>query len=535
MARVAPKAAARSALVRMGMESLSSLFQGTGGYRGASGSRRALRQWPTLARSADADTLPNLDTLRARSRDLVRNAPIAAGALNTVETSVVGTGLKLQSSIDREVIGLSIEKAREWERLAERIWRVWVRQCDITRQQPFSHLQGMILRSQLESGDLLVVRRFTRRKGDLLSTKLQVIEADRVSTPRGKEQGGPQIFDGVQVDSLDVPVRYWVQNQHPRDVAFFRMRSDEWVSIPAFSSRTGERMALHVFDRNRPGLHRGVPYLAPVIELLKQLERYTEAEIAAAVISAFFTVFVKTDSEIGLANEQTAGGSVSADGTEGVDRPDADIRMGEGAIVDLAPGEDIQTANPSRPNAAFDPFVLAVMRQVGVALELPFEVLVKHFQSSYSASRAAILEAWRFFRRRRNYLVMQLCDPVYEWVISEAVDRGLLAAPGFFDDPIVRQAWLGASWTGDPQGHVQPVQEVKALRARVDGMLISPSQAVAEDSGGDFEMVARQIARDRDFLTDLGLATSPKLEQTVEPKETGAPPKRGQDDPEGEA
>lgn len=492
----------------MGLDSLQSLFHQAGGYRGASTSRRNLRQWPALARSADADTLGSLEVLRARSRDLIRNAPLATGAVSTVVTSVVGTGLKLQSSIDRELLGIEAVAARDWERTAERIFRVWCGQADIARRRSFAGLQSLALRSQLESGDLLIPRRFIRRRGDLLATKLQIIEADRICTPRGQETN-PRIFEGVEVDELDAPIRYWVKNRHPRDVDFFRQRSDEWVGIPAYSRRTGERMVLHPYDENRPGQHRGVPYLAPVIEILKQLERYTEAEIAAAVISAFFTVFVKSEGELGLANEQTQGVGITSDGSTGVDSPDGDIRLGEGAIVDLGPGESIETANPMRPNSAFDPFVQSMMRQVGVGLEIPFEVLVKHFSSSYSAARAALLEAWRFYRCRRSYLVNSVCAPCYEWVISEAVDRGLLDAPGFFEDPIARAAWLGSSWTGDPQGHVQPVQEVKALKARVDGKFIAPSQAVAEDSGGDFELVARQIQRDRELLDEMGISDPP--------------------------
>lgn len=46
-------------------------------------------------------------------------------------------------------------------------------------------------------------------------------------------------------------------------------------------------------NRERAGQRRGVPMLAPVLEALKQLGHYTDAEITAAVLSAMFTVFVK--------------------------------------------------------------------------------------------------------------------------------------------------------------------------------------------------------------------------------------------------
>ena len=40
-------------------------------------------------------------------------APLANGALNTMKMNVVGPGLKLKSSIDKEIIKLSDEKINE--------------------------------------------------------------------------------------------------------------------------------------------------------------------------------------------------------------------------------------------------------------------------------------------------------------------------------------------------------------------------------------------------------------------------------------
>ncbi len=67
----------------------------------------------------------------------------------------------------------------------------------------------------------------------------------------------------------------------------------------AYGKRTGRRNVLHLMCRERIDQRRGVPFLAPVIESLKQLGRYTDAELVAAVVSGMFTVFIekKDDSE----------------------------------------------------------------------------------------------------------------------------------------------------------------------------------------------------------------------------------------------
>ena len=70
-----------------------------GGYNGASLRRPALQNWNPYSGDANSDTITDLPTLRARSRDLARNAPIGGSAINTVVTNVIGTGLSDRKSV----------------------------------------------------------------------------------------------------------------------------------------------------------------------------------------------------------------------------------------------------------------------------------------------------------------------------------------------------------------------------------------------------------------------------------------------------
>lgn len=68
------------------------------GYIGASGIRRSLRNWFASGASADRLIESAGPTLRDRGHDLLRNNPIAASAIYTANSYVVGTGLKLEST-----------------------------------------------------------------------------------------------------------------------------------------------------------------------------------------------------------------------------------------------------------------------------------------------------------------------------------------------------------------------------------------------------------------------------------------------------
>lgn len=466
----------------------------SGGYAGARKDRRATSEWQTSGGSADADLLPDLALLRERSRALDRDAPLARGAINTVVTNVVGTGLAPQPQIDREFLGLSEEEADRWEAAALRIWDLWgaSKNCDVRLVQDGVGLQELALRTVLLGGDVLAIKRFRERRGLPLGFCWQLVEGDRLTNPRfvmdGRElDNGNRVAGGVEADRDGMPVAYHVLNRHPGDLVGGSPR--EWTRIPAFSD-SGRRVVLHLYRPMRPDQTRGEPYLAPVIESLKMLGRYSEAELMAAVVGALFTVFVKTQDGEGL-------GLMDPTTETGAKASDKDMKLASGAIVDLAQGEDITIADPGRPNQAFDGFVLAVLRQIGVALELPFEVLNKHFTASYSAARAALLEAWKFFRSRRQWLAAEFCQPSYAEVIGEAVMRGMLTAPGFFDDPMIRAAWLGTDWVGPTAGQINPKDEIDAARERVALGVSNRAIEAQEITGRSWETIHRQAVKER--------------------------------------
>jgi lambda family phage portal protein len=457
-------------------------------YVGASKSRRSLSQWMTSDGDADYDLLPDLAALRERSRDLYRNTPLATGAINTKVTNIVGTGLRLVPTIDREALNLSEDQANEWEAAAAREWKIWSesQECDAERTLTFTEIQELTLRSVLLSGDLFIMLPYIRRAGSPYDLKLQLIEADRISNP-DFQIDNDKLAGGVEKDDAGAPLYYYILNQHPGNYRI--TKAMEWSRVRAFGERTGRRNVLHLYHKLRIGQTRGVPDLAPVIEPLKQLDRYTEAEIMAAVISGMFTAFVESE------GGDNSFAPMEPTSETGAKSSDDDIKLGYGAVVDLAPGEKITTANPNRPNDAFDPFVQSVLRQIGVALELPFEILIKHFTASYSAARASMLEAWKFFMMRRQWLARSLCQPVYEAVITEAIVKGRLSAPGFLREHRIRKAYLSARWIGPGRGLIDPLKENKADEIAEDRGWKTASDNTAE-RGGDWERNHKQRVKE---------------------------------------
>ena len=265
-----------------------------------------------------------------------------------------------------------------------------------------------------------------------------------------------------------------------------------------YGDSTGLRNILHSFDSERAEQRRGVPMLAPVIESLKQITRYTDAELTAAVISGMFSVFVKLETpatEVGI-------GEATPDDDIEIDRSENDYQLGVGTINMLNPNESIQIADPKRPNVGFDKFVSAMAKQIGSAVEIPQQLLLKEFNASYSASRAALLEAWKMFKMRREMMAKNFCQPVYEMFMTEAVARGRIKAKGFFNDPIIRKAWCGADWNGAAAGMIDPTKEVAAAKERVAEGFSTREEETIGLTGGDFTKNVKQLKRENRMMKE---------------------------------
>ncbi len=471
-----------------------------GAYTGAK-LKRSMSSFNPRLGDADADSLGDLKELRKRSSDLVRNAPIATGAVGTNVTHVVGSGLKMRSRIDRKALGMNEQQAKEWQDIAEREFSGWANglDCDISRQSNFFDLQQLVFRGMLERGDDFILMPFKEVTSSPYRLRLQVIESDRISN-NNNQMDTERLTAGVEKDQFGAPTHYWIKTVHPGDTKS-RKRIDKWERVPAFT-QSGRRNVIHLSHQLRPGQTRGIPYLAPVIEQLYQLAKYTETELTAAVVSSLFTVFLKTPRGTGFSTfkpETATGGN----------NEDDSYNMGAGSIVQMASNEDVEFANPTRPNTSFDPFVQAILRQIGVALGIPFELLIMHFTKSYSAARSAMMMAWKIFSAKRDFLVNHFCNLVYEAWMEEAVLINRIIAPGF-DDPTIRQAYLKNIWIGPSQGSIDPSREMDGVEKRIDLGLTTLSEETASLTGSDWDQKIDTMRREKKIMQEInGAQESP--------------------------
>lgn len=492
---VSPQKGIKRAVARAKLNILNSGY----GNHGANAHKKSLLGWIYGGGSPQEDINENLSILRQRSRDLyMGGAPIATGAIKTMRTNVTGSGLRIKPSIDGEALGLSDEEAYELERTIELEFSLWAEsvECDAERRNNFYELQQLALLSQLLSGEVFTLLPSFKRSNTVYDLRVQLVEADRCRTPT-ERYFDENIKDGIELGTHGEARAYYFSEKHPLSNEY----ENHWKykRIPAYGKFTNMPNVIHLMESERPGQTRGVPFLAPVIETLKQLGRYTNAELVAAVVSAFYTVFIESDSEELDMTQPMLGESIPEEmQVDGAD--EHSFELGSGSVVALAPGDHVKEANPNRPNVAFDGFVSAMCRQIGTALEIPYEVLMKQFNSSYSASRAALIEAGKMFMMRRTWLAAKFCQPIYEQWLAEAVAKNRINAPGFLTDPILRKIYCSAEWFGPSQGQLDPLKEVVAAAKKVEEGFSTRQKETIGLTGYDYVKNVRALQKEEKLL-----------------------------------
>ncbi|MCX4384312.1 MAG: phage portal protein [Clostridia bacterium] len=539
---VNPSAALRRQNDRIKLELIRSFKNSGYDESGASRNKNSMRGWLASSKSPQEDIDRNIPILRQRSRSLYMSAPLAVSAIKTNRTNIVGEGLRLKSTIDAAFLRMTPEAAAEWQRNTEREFELWAdsKFCDSTRVNNFYEIQQVACLSWLMNGDACALVEYERPTPAFpYGLRVHLIEADRVSTPHTsgtavnlyatESTTGNRIFNGVEVTDAGRVVAYHICSTYPNS----QLRAaKKWQRVKAFGDKTGTPNVLMIFEAERAEQYRGVPYLAPVIESLKQLTRYSEAEMMAAVINGFFTVFITSEGNTG-----EMGFTGVLDDEDRVSDDDLNYELGPGMVNVLKPGEKIEIADSKRPSSNFDAFTTALAKYVGAALEIPVELLIKSFNSSYSASRAALLEAWKAFRMKRKWLAADFCQPLYEIFLTEAIANGRIKAPGFFLDPAIKKAYCRAQWNGPAPGMLDPVKEATAAEKRIAIGVSTRQRESIEMTGTDFDANVAQLARENQLMKEAGLvsaAAPPGSAEENKEKESEKPDEEEDKDPESD-
>jgi len=496
-------------------------------FQAASRSHPDLRAWYPFPGSADADLLPELGRISSRSRDLDRNHGIASGARQTQLDNVLGCGLRPSAKPNWRVLGKDRKWAEEWGNNVEAWWQTWwpTVTCDAAETLTGDSLAAQNFNGAWLNGEALSLPLWMPERGYRFATCLQNVEADRLSNPNGRPNTA-SLRGGIEMDRYGKPLAYWIRNSHPGD-AFFSSWDfansgaiPKWERIPAMTE-WGRRRVIHLHDKERTGQSRGIPALAAVMRQFKVFGDFTNAELKAAAANALVAMVIESSiDQEGIVNLLSQDADALKKYTEGLSTDKRSAINYQGAMILPVPmGTKVSNMSPGRPSSSFEPFVTTLLRHIAAGVNMPYELLLKDFsKTNYSSARAALNEAWRFFRGKRKWLASYFYAPVYALWLEEAVNAGLVDAPDFYEN---WEAYCRCFWIGDGRGYVDPLKEQQASRGRMEDRTSTLELECAEQ-GLDWEEVleqrARELQREKELEGEYGIKF-PSPTQQSQPKD----------------
>lgn len=435
-------------------------------YDAASTGRRT-SGWQRHSSDANTAAVSSLTSLRELSRDLRRNNGWARRAVQVIANNAISWGIKPKPRPGKE---------RRQNARAIALWNDWADStaCDYDGLLNFYGLQRLALMTVVEAGEVLIVRQ-PGTSDMAIPLRLQVLDPDYLDTNKHgiRTSDGNKIIGGVEFDSVGRRVAYWLFTSHPGSNGLLTRQFDS-VRVPA------DRV-IHMYEVERPGQVRGIPWLCAAIARLNDLDDFEDAEMMQQKVAACFGAFVTDES----GDDETALGEE--------DEEDESLENIEpGSIAYLSAGQKVTFAQP--PRAQDGSFSVRSLRRIAVSVGIPYEEMTGDYSLvNFSSARMARIAFWQNVSAWREHMVIpQFCGGVWRWAME--------LAAGLED-------WKKlpvAQWSGPPLPILEPDKEGLAYLRLVRIGAMTWQQMVSELGYDPTEQLA-EIAAFNKMLDAAGI------------------------------
>jgi len=410
------------------------------------------------------------------SRDVVRNFAILRGMVARIVQYVCDGTSYISQTGDEGVDGAYQDYFNQWAKNA-----------DITGRHNFSDLVTMAFWAMLVDGDH-GWNMLTMPVGGAPTIKIQPIEADRIGNvynPAETNEGNK--IGGILVGDMGEPLAYEIYKRGRLNVQY------------TFEQEVPAEQFIHLFDPTRVDQYRGITALATAIAPARDLYEIYEFEIQAAKWQVGHAGVIRVADPFKQGSVSQWDGNTEPVTSTGV----GTVQMEPGKILRLTQGEDV-TFSPgtNRPNGAFLNLVQTMVREMAMALNMPYGFLYDMSTFGGHASRIEIAQAQRCIRRFQKLLKEQALDPVRNAVLGLGISEGVIPAHPQWQNG----RWgFGASLSGD-YGN-----DTAANLQKLQAGLITASDLISE-GGQTFEEVTRRQASEVQYMQRVAAETGVPIE-----------------------
>lgn len=459
-------------------------------------------------------------TLRIRSVQLFKENPYARGIIRRLIRNEIAGGLNLDADPHVDYLGISEEQGTEWTEAVETLYALWASdpiQCDWKHEKQKWEIDEEARQTAIISGDVLQVQRFDRKT---LMPIVEYIDGVHIQTPLGYQpRNGNKIVYGVEMDKQGRHVAYHVQT--------WTGTTFESRRIPVYGERSKRRIAKLIYGSDKLiDDVRGEPLLSAVFYMLKEMDRYRDAELRAAVVNAMLAYFITNENGGPGSRPVTGGaqkaGSVTVTEPQGERKTNFAINRPGVVFEEMNTGEKPESFDTKRPNVNFKAFEAATVDAIAWFVELPPEIARLMFQSNFSASRQANNEFNGYLQVRNKRNGVDFCQPIYENFVIIASIQNLITTPGLREAALANErntikAWTHAEWSGISRPSVDIKKDVDALAKGIEYRITDYDYACRRITGQSFKTVLKKIALQNKLLEQYGISSKADESNNGEP------------------